>query len=234
MQAHDVVLDAGGGLLVGEARVLQLPLVGLKLGDRLHEPAFPVEDLELQGGVAEPEQGLPGDDHVARLGEDLFDLTALQRVEIDHVAGNDLRPQDDEVMEDAGADRVDRDIGDRGADRRPGAAGEHHRPRCERDDHTNRAERHQRSPRAPPWPRDLNVHAVGHLDIKDHAVRHVRETTLRQGVAADRPLATGVKLSESGHYERAPMPRPIGNGLVRRRLPRWAGPIDYWSWPSPC
>ena len=112
-QAGDVVVDVGGGLLIGQTAVLQLFLVGLQLGDGLDQPALAVQHVQLQAGVTKLQQRLPGLDHVPGLGVHLLNLPALQGVQIDDVVRRDLAAQGGEVVEGPLFHRVDRDLGRR-------------------------------------------------------------------------------------------------------------------------
>jgi len=61
LQTDDVVIDLREGFLIGDAILLELGLIGLQLRDRLDQPPFPVEDVELELCIAQLHQRLtPG------------------------------------------------------------------------------------------------------------------------------------------------------------------------------
>ena len=151
LQPHHVVVDLGGGLLVGRPRVLELLLVGLQLGDATPRAAPSRSSTSSSSWVLRNRtSGWPAATTSPAWASTSLHLAAFQRVEVDHVAGDHLGPERDEVVEHAGLDRPDRHAlppAPRREERAPARA----RPRNTADRQDHRAPR--REQRAPPPPR---------------------------------------------------------------------------------
>ena len=116
LETDDVVVDLRQGLLIGHPVLLQLGLVGLRLGDGLHQPTLAIQHVQFQRRVAELHQRLARFHAVARLHQDVLDAAALHRIQVDRVMGNDFTGERNDVVIHAPLGGPNREAGGRNAD----------------------------------------------------------------------------------------------------------------------